>query len=190
MSEPEESWYSFSLPVAIETPRLMLRAWDASAGRVLKDAIDRNLEHLQAWMPWAMEEPSPLHVIEERIALFAATFVTGPHWGYMIFLRGETPMIGSIGLHARIGPRALEIGYWLDAAHLRRGYMTEAAQAITHLALSLPDVDRLEIRCDPANVASAGVPRRLGYTHVATLEKNAVMPTGAPRDTMVWELTR
>ena len=72
----------------------------------------------------------------------------------------------------------------------RRGFATEASDAAVRMALSLPGVDRVEIRCDPANGASAGVPRRLGFRYVTTLEKNATTPTGEPRDTMVWEMTR
>jgi RimJ/RimL family protein N-acetyltransferase len=185
-----EPWYHFTLPSILETPRLSLRAWDASQTVAMKNAIDANLEHLKRWMPWAMHEPSPLGAIETRLIKFAADFVTGPDWGYAIFQRNAEPMIGSIGVHARIGPRALEIGYWIDRRLTRQGFATEAASVVTHMALALPDVDRVEIRCDPANVASAGVPRRLGFRLVTVLEKNATTPTGEPRDTMVWEMTR
>jgi RimJ/RimL family protein N-acetyltransferase len=93
-------------------------------------------------------------------------------------------------LHARIGPGALEIGYWIDQRLTRRGYATEATLAMTNLGFSFPQVDRLEIRCDPGNKVSARIPRRLGYRYVTTLENDAVTPGGEPRDTMVWELTR
>jgi RimJ/RimL family protein N-acetyltransferase len=46
---------------------------------------------------------------------------------------------------------------------MRHGYATSAAGALTGVALSLPGVTRVEIRCDVANLASASVPRRLGY---------------------------
>jgi RimJ/RimL family protein N-acetyltransferase len=185
-----EPWYHFHLPSNLETARLSLRAWDPSQTIAMKNAIDANLEHLRPWMPWAMNEPSPLGAIETRLIKFAAGFVTGPDWGYAIFQRGAEPMIGAIGVHARIGPRALEIGYWIDGRLTRQGFATEAADAVTRMALSLPDIDRVEIRCDPANVASAGVPRRLGFRLVTVLERNATTPAGEPRDTMVWEMTR
>jgi len=137
-----------------------------------------------------MHEPSPLGVIETRLMKFASDFVTGPDWGYAIFERDAEPMIGAIGVHARIGPRALEIGYWIDGRLTRQGFATEAADAVTRMVLTLPDVDRVEIRCDPSNVASAGVPRRLCFRCVTILEKNATTSTGEPRDTMVWEMTR
>jgi RimJ/RimL family protein N-acetyltransferase len=186
----DEIWWSFKLPPAIETPRLVLLARDPSQAVALKNAIDANLDHLRRWMPWAMDEPSPLGVIETRLVKFAADFETGPDWGYSVYLRGSDAMIGSIGIHASIGPRALEIGYWIDGRLTRRGFATEATAAATRTVLLLPDVDRVEIRCDPENVASAAIPQRLGFRLVTTLEKNAQTPTGEPRDTMVWEMTR
>lgn len=182
-------WYRFTLPSTLETARLLLRAWDPSQTVAMKNAIDSNLEHLRVWMPWAVNEPSPLGVLETRLIKFAADFVTGPDWGYTIFQRDAEPMIGAIGVHARIGPRALEIGYWIDERLTRQGFATEAADAVTRMLLMLPDVDRVEIRCDPANVASAGVPRRLGFRLVTILENNATTSTGEPRDTMVWAMT-
>jgi RimJ/RimL family protein N-acetyltransferase len=185
-----ERWYRFTLPPILETPRLLLCAPNPSRAVALKQAIDSNLEHLRAWMPWAMNEPSPLGVIETRLERFAAEFETGPDWAYNVFLHDSDAIIGAVGVHASIGPCALEIGYWLDARSTGYGLATEATDAVVRMSLSLPDVERVEIRCDPRNVASAGIPRRLGFRHVTTLEKNTTTPTGEPRDTMVWELTR
>ena len=68
--------------------------------------------------------------------------------------------------------------------------MTEAVVALTRLAFEFPEIDRLEIRCDPRNVPSNSIPQRIGYHHVATLEKNSTAFPGEPRDTIVWELKR
>lgn len=39
---------------------------------------------------------------------------------------------------------------------------------------------------DPRNVRSVAVARRAGFRHVKTLVGDALSPSGAPRDTMVW----
>ena len=67
---------------------------------------------------------------------------------------------------ARIGPGGLEIGYWVHHAYTRRGLATAAAAALVEQAFRLPGVDRLEIVHDELNVASGGVPRKLGFTEV------------------------
>jgi RimJ/RimL family protein N-acetyltransferase len=186
----EQPWYSFDVPRRIETPRLVLRAHEPGDAAALKAAIDANLEHLQRWMSWAMDEPSPLSVIEERVRQFESTFVTGPSWGFLILERPTLDIIGGVGMHADIGPNAVQVGYWLDKDHVGRGYATEAAAALTKVALALPNVERVEIRCDPRNEASAAIPKRLGFRHTATLENDTKTPSGEPRATMVWEITR
>jgi RimJ/RimL family protein N-acetyltransferase len=179
-----------ALPDRIVTRRLVLRCYRVSDAPALKRAIDANLEHLRPWMPWALEEPSPLDAIEARLAQFAASFAAGTNWVYGMFEPDEARVIGGAGLHPRIGDGGLEIGYWVDAGWTGRGLATEAAEALTGAAFGRPDIARVEIRCDPRNVASAGVPRRLGYRLVEILQGNAVTPTGAPRDTMVWRMAR
>lgn len=49
-------------------------------------------------------------------------------------------------------------------------------------------VDRVEIHCHPANVASAAIPRKLGFTHEATRRRVMRDSAGAPCDSMIWTL--
>ena len=84
----------------------------------------------------------------------------------------------------------MEIGYWIDAHNTRRGYATEAAGELTAQGFGMPDVDHIEIRCDPRNAASSGVAKKLGFEHIATLVNDTTTPAGDPRDTMVWALAR
>ena len=72
-------------------------------------------------------------------------------------------LVGTIGLHRRAAEDVIEIGYWIAAGQTRRGYGTLAARAATSLAAALPGIRHVEIHCDEANVASAAIPRKLGY---------------------------
>jgi RimJ/RimL family protein N-acetyltransferase len=178
-----------AIPDEIPTRRLVLRRWRKPDAPLLKAAIDANLAHLQAWMPWAASEPSELEVIEQRIALFEEQFDSGTEWLFSIRSRATDEVLGATGLHPRIGPDGLEIGYWLRADAMGNGFATEAADALTRVALRQSGIARVQIRCDPKNVASAGIPRRLGYRHLHTIENETLTPSGATRDTMVWEIT-
>ena len=180
---------TYLFPPVVVTKRLVLRPWTVEDAPMLKRAIDDNLEHLQAWMPWAMNEPSPLEAIEQRIVRFAKDFAVGTDGVYGIFMRDEMRAIGGTGLHGRIDD-GLEIGYWIAAQACGRGFATEAAGALTAAAFAIPGVELVQIRCDPANVISAAIPRRLGFTHWETLRAETVTPSGAPRDTMVWQMLR
>lgn len=177
-------------PVLIRTPRLLIRAWQAGDGPALKQTLDANLEHLRPWMPWAHDEPSPVEAVEARVQRFGLLFATGEDWIYGIFSPDGQRVLGGTGLHPRIGPEGLEIGYWLAAEATGRGLATEAARALTEAAFALPWVRRVEIRCDPANLASAAIPRRLGYHLAEHLKADSVDPYGRPRDTWVWRMER
>ena len=121
--------------------------------------------------------------LEDRLARHAADFVAGVEWVYGLFDGDGTEVLGGCGLYPRVGPGALELGYWLAAAHTGRGLATRAAAVLTRLAFSGPDIDHVEIRCDPRNVASARVPERLGYRVVDTT-------TDTSQGLMIWRLTR
>jgi RimJ/RimL family protein N-acetyltransferase len=179
-----------TLPREIRTERLVVRAWRASDAARLKEAIDSSLDHLQEWLPWALTEPSRLQTLEARLAGFAAAFDEGRDWLYGILSSDEATVFGGAGLHPRIAPGGLEVGYWLRAEAVGRGYMTEAVRALTAAAFSARAVDTLEIRCDSRNVRSAAVPRRLGYRHVSTVDRATSASAGGPAVTLVWRLTR
>jgi RimJ/RimL family protein N-acetyltransferase/ribosomal protein S18 acetylase RimI-like enzyme len=175
------------VPDTIRTPRLVLRRWRSSEAPELKAAIDANLAHLQRWMPWAMAEPSPFDAVLQRTDKLESQFDNGLEWLFAIRSHESGEVLGGTGLHPRIGPKGLEIGYWLAENATGKGYATEAAEALTRVALEQPGVTHVQIRCDPGNAPSAAIPRRLGYRHVLTIENEPFAPTGSLRDTMVWQ---
>jgi RimJ/RimL family protein N-acetyltransferase len=152
----------------IVTPRLVLRCWDPRDAPLLKDAIDSSLDHLRAWMPWARHEPQTLAQKVELLREFRGQFDLGADSIYGIFDAGEERVLGGTGLHPRIGPGGLEIGYWIRADAAGRGFATESTAALTRVAFEVAGVERVEIRCAPENLASAAIPRKLGYSEEAT----------------------
>ena len=101
--------------------------------------------------------------LEARLAEHQAKFTAGVEWVYGLFSPDELAVLGGCGLYPRVGPRAVELGYWLAAEHTGRGLATQAAAALTRVAFTGATVDQVEIRCEVENAASAAVPRRLGY---------------------------
>lgn len=174
----------------IHTPRLVLRCWQPADAPLLDAAITASLDHLRAWMPWAHQEPEGVEAKARRLRGFRAAFDQDRDFIYGIFSPDETAVIGGTGLHPRVGEGAREIGYWIHAAHVSQGYATEAAAALTRVAFEVDRLRRVEIHCDPKNERSAAVPRRLGYTHEATLRQRQTGVDGEPRDTMVWSMLR
>jgi len=150
-------------PRRIESRRLILRCWEAADAPLFEAALRASRDHIGAWISPAWDEPSELDGIARRLEQFRAEFQAGIGFVYAMLDATETEVLGEAGLMPRIGPGALEIGYWVHADHVGRGLATEATHALTLAGLALSEVERIEIHCDPANVPSAAVPRRLGY---------------------------
>ena len=173
----------------IETARLVLRCWSPADAPLLKETIDISLDHLRPWMPWANDEgATDLDSMVEFLREFRAKFDQSQDFLYGIFDCDESRVLGNTGLYKRSGPDMREIGFWIHVDHIGKGLATESTAALTNVAFGVDGVSRVEIRCDPANVRSAAVPAKLGYTHEATLRREGVAADGSRRDTMVWTL--
>jgi len=172
----------------VHTRRLIIRCWQPADAYLAKAAIDENVDHLRPWMPWAMHEPTDLQAKIELLRRFRAEFDSSRDYVYGIFNSDETQVLGGTGLHTRLGESAREIGYWIHKDYINQGLATETAAALTRVAFEIDGVDRVEIHCDPENVRSAAVPKKLGFVHEATLRRRDRTSADAPRDTMVWTL--
>lgn len=173
----------------IQTPRLVIRCWNPSDAEAMQEAILSSLEHLRPWMPWAEKEDK--ETLEDKIArlrLFRGKFDLGEDFIYGIFDRGETRVLGGTGLHTRLGSRVREIGYWIRQDAVGQGLASETAAALTRVGFEIETIDRIEIHCDPENVRSAAVPRKLGYTLDAVLRQRFYRSPGVYTDSMIWSL--
>lgn len=173
----------------IETNRLVVRCYDPADAPWVKEAVEASLEHLKPWMPWAHIDSQTLQDRIKLLRTFRAEFDLDQDYVYGIFNAAETRLIGGTGLHTRQGPQIREIGYWIRADSLRQGYAAESAAALVRVAFEIDRVQRVEIRCDPKNTASAAIPARLGFTSEGILQHQSEF-LGEPRDTQVWGLTR
>jgi len=185
------AWDGPPPPYRIETERLVLRCYEPADAGLVKDAIDSSLEHLRAWMPWTEHEPQTL---EEKTALlktFRSQFDLGDNFVMGVFSADESEVIGGSGLHPRNEPCGLEIGYFVRASQTRKGFITESTAALTRIGFEICGADRIEIRIDPENEASKGVPRKLGYVEEATLRRRLPGKTGGPlRDVTIFTMFR
>src|SRR5665213_3969545 len=100
----------------------------------------------------------------------------------------EGHIAGGSGLH-RLGPGTLEIGYWIHSSFLRRGLATAASALLTEAAFGVTGIDHVEIHHDKANVASAGIPRRLGFEFVGEQPNENPAPSDEGTDFM-WRMSR
>jgi RimJ/RimL family protein N-acetyltransferase len=171
----------------IETKRLVVRCYNPSDAQLLADSVRESVEHLKPWMPWAHNEPQRIEAREELLRGWRGKFDLGQDYGYGIFNREETRLLGGTGLHTRLGANELEIGYWIHKDFVNQGLVTESTAALIKVAFEIIHVHRIEIHCDPRNLASAAVPRKLGFTHEGTLRAKTTF-LDSWSDSMIWGL--
>jgi ribosomal-protein-serine acetyltransferase len=175
------------LPDHFEDGPLVIRRWRAEDAPAIVEAVTENREHLRPWMEWIAFEPQS---VEQRVALieqWEREWLGGGDVVLGIFVHDHP--VGGTGLHRRIGPDGLEIGYWISEDHIGMGIATRATSTLTTGAFTIPGITHVEVHCDVANTASARVPERLGFTYTGDIEQPIKAPaeTGAHR---VYRMTR
>ncbi len=169
-----------------------LRRYRPSDVEAVKASIEASFSELHPWFPWAKERPTTESVVEfirRSVDSFGVCHDRDEQANYAISLDDDGRFIGSCSLIPRIGPRALEIGYWVDSRYTGRGIATDAARLLTAAAFGLAEIDRVEIHCDEANERSAAVARRVGCS-LDRVQDKEVEGAGETGREMIWMLRR
>ena len=177
-----------SLPPRLRSRRLLLRSLTVRDAARLLATVEANRAYLDRWLPWV----EGTRRVSDSVSFIRRTQAQrGRHaeYAYGIFCGSE--LIGVISLFAvshehRHGG---EVGFWLSRSATGQGFMTEAVATLIRAAYGSLGLDRIEIRCEPDNLRSQAVARRLGFTHDGTLRR-LVRRKGRARDHEVWSLLR
>ncbi len=149
----------------IETPRTILRPLQAGDELALNEAINRSLESLQRWMPWA-KDPSLAATrtfVHESVANWKAK--KGDNFPLVVIHKATQKIIGSSGFNEDSIPAQgiYTIGYWLDVVYQVQGLVTEFVNALTRYASEHLQAQVVQIFVDQANTRSIAVAHRLGF---------------------------
>lgn len=124
------------------------------------EGVKNNRRHLRPWFPWEQETK----VVEDSLKyLFSHDEFQkkGEKNGYSIYLKGK--FIGNLSIFGIDDKnKSGEIGYWLDKKHTMEGYMTEAVRLLEKEAFRC-GLNRIQIKCDSRNKASAATALKCGY---------------------------
>lgn len=164
---------------------LVLRRWSQDDLDALVAAVEASFDELHRWMPWAVRP------VGENEQAFLGRVEAGEMDAWGLWERATGELVGGFGLHTERTPRGvLEIGYWVRTDRTRRGYGSATARALTTAAFEIfPEAERVEIHCDVTNVASAAIPRKLGYRLLLEKDVEIVAPGQCGRN-QLWGVTR
>jgi ribosomal-protein-serine acetyltransferase len=159
-----------------------IRSWEDDDAAALSAAVTASLDELRPWMPWASAEPQAVEARRVWIASRARERDT------FLAIEVDGAIAGGCGLHHRIAPDGLELGYWVATAFTGRGVATTAVRLLCAEAFADPAVTHVEIHHDVANTASGAVAARAGFAHITDHPRSRF--SSADTDTAIWRLAR
>jgi len=178
------------MPATLSAGPLRLCRWRVADADEAAAAVEASIEDLRLWMDWAADGPPSVAAQREAFETGEAAFEAGTDFGYVIRELATGEFVGGCGLHMRVEPGGIELGYWVRTDRHNRGYATDVARALTAAAFErLPELDRVEIHVDEGNLASARVPTKLGYQPERREQRERVAH-GQTGTAVIWVMRR
>src|SRR5260370_31523571 len=156
----------FRLPIR---ENVYLQIMEERHAEAIYTVVDRNREHLRAWLPWVDETTSSDYTLQ-FIRKSLQQFALNEGFSSAIWVDGR--VAGGIGFHnINWMNRNVEIGYWISTEFEGHGIVTDACRALVDYAFHEWGLNRVEIRCATSNSRSAAVASRLGFRLEGTLRE-------------------
>ena len=148
----------------------------------LHSLIEKNRMHLAPWFSWAtaqtFEDTAEFIRSSERRA--------AANEGFHFAIVCEGRIVGVISyMEINWRHRRAVLGYWLDVDHQGRGLMTGAVHLMAEHAISVWELNRIEIRSAVENRRSRALAERLGFAQEGVL-RQAEHVDGGYLDTAVY----
>lgn len=171
----------------LETERLTLRLPHPEDVRAVHLAISLSLNELARWMPRALKGQTQRQT-RDFIYTQMALFVQDENYSFGMFDKKTDTFVGIIELAPKVRKiPSYELGYWLRSDLANRGFMTEAAHAMTDYAFEKLKANRVFLRCEPDNTPCQKVAEKCGYEREAWLKNDALgVDNVTPVDTLVY----
>jgi len=165
-----------SLDVRLDAKRVVLRAPRATDIAELRGLLIRNAEHLRPWSPSPPPGTNPAGFTElgRSIARHRRDWKAGSGYVFVLQLRvPREPIVGRIALTSVTrGPfQSAQLGYWMDAGHVRRGLMSEAVDATLGFAFDRLGLHRLQAAVMPTNQVSRTILQKRGFREEGYAER-------------------
>lgn len=154
-----------SLPV---TDDAHLRLLEESDAQELHALVEANRAYLARWLPWAAGQ-----TFDDTLDFIRGTrSQLEGNDGFQTAVVCGQDIVGVIGyVMLDWANRSTRIGFWLDEAHQGRGTMTAAARVLVDHALTVWQLNRVEILAATENRRSRAIPERLGFREEGTLRQ-------------------
>jgi len=173
-------------PAPIETERLTIRlVLDSDLPALMEVNSNEEVTALLPYPTWRSAQDA-----EAWLHRMRGIEATGLALQFVVVLRSAETAIGTCLLFRfDEGSARAELGYALGRAHWGQGFMQEALNALLGSAFATMGLRRLEAEVDTANVSSARLLQRLGFTKEGLLRQRWVTK-GKAKDVEMYGLLR
>ncbi|MDX2282971.1 MAG: GNAT family N-acetyltransferase [Bacteroidia bacterium] len=166
---------------------LVLRGLGPEHTDALFALIDRNRDHLRAWLSWVQNVQTPEQTRSYLTQVNYRNIFSGG-WAYGIWHRGE--LAGLLEFNEGDAEEArVSLGYWLGAQYTGLGLITRCCRASLDYAFSRHPIHKVLIKCAAQNERSQNVARRLRFMWEG-IEHAGGLLNGAPIDVVTYGMRR
>ncbi|MCH5586342.1 GNAT family N-acetyltransferase [Shimazuella sp. AN120528] len=156
----------------IVNEEIELRLLQPKNAKEIFQLVNQSRLYLGRFLPWVNSVTSP-EDYKEIIPSWLQQFAENKGFQSGIYYQGA--FAGMIGFHPiDWNTRMTAIGYWLAEEHQGKGIMTRCCKKMIEMGFQDYELNRLEIRCDPANEKSRAIPERLGFIQEGVLREVAI----------------
>lgn len=146
---------------------ILLRQHIGSDYQDMWKALEAGRDYLGKYLPWMAAYKTE----DDYERLHTARRLEGDNFdgsrAYIVQYKGE--LAGTVGLGIPNRDNVIEVDYWLRQDLQGRGIMTRSVEAVITMLFVEVGIHRVTIRAATSNLASRGIPERLGFKHEGTM---------------------
>jgi len=172
------------VPMPIRSPRLLIRPKQHGDGAPAVAAISETWNELHQWMDWA-ENLSDFTADQQelRISDQIANFLSRQELNLLgLEVATGQPVIWCSFYDIDWQARECYTGFWVRKSAQRRGFATEATNALLRYAFAALSMRRVHITHSQGNIASRRIVQKLGFTPECVLPDGNLLPGGRVAD--------
>ncbi len=170
----------------IITPHLALRLIPVEDAPTLHQLLAHS-PSLQTWLDWCDKDIS-IKDTQDFLLATRLNWVKTDAFGFGIYDRENNDLVGMVAVNELYHTfNMASIGYWVSDRYQRRGYAREAVCALAEFCFARLRLTRIEIVCDPDNIASQALIESVGALR-ETIARNRIIFNGKPKDGVVYSL--
>tara|TARA_R110002072_G_scaffold3830_4_gene27277 strand:- start:24748 stop:25311 length:564 start_codon:yes stop_codon:yes gene_type:complete len=169
-----------------ETARLIIKSCDPAYTDGLFQAASQSVSEVYPFLPWCHPDYQRDEA-EQWLTYAKAQWQDGSAFGFSIFDRNSSQLIGGCGVSLIDDHPVANLGYWIRSGETGKGLATEATLGLADFAFRQLGLLRLEVIMSIKNPASRKVAINSGAHFEGTL-RNRLLLHGQCHDAYLYSL--